>query len=52
MRCEDNIKTQYYDSVYITSKMTPTKGRKISTDFICYWCYDDYDIIVVKGTQK
>ena len=50
LRCGDNIETQYYDSVYITGKTTPTKGRKITTDPICCWCYDDFDM-VVKGTK-
>ena len=53
MRCGDNIETQYYDIVYITGKATPTKGRNISTDPICWWWYDDYDILEKnKGKRK
>jgi len=43
------VETQYYDSVYVTGKET-TKGRQIKTDPICFWCYDDFDV-VVKGTE-
>ena len=48
-RCGDTMETQYYDSIYVTGKET-TKGRQIKTEPICYWCYDDFDV-VVKGTK-
>ena len=48
-RCGNSVETQYYDSIYVTRKET-TKGRQIKTDPICYWCYDDLDV-VVKGTK-
>ena len=44
------MKHQIIVGFYITGENTPTKGREISPNPFCCWCYDDYDM-VVKGTK-